>query len=1004
MKTHRFDILPLRPENDKHLQHKIQKYVTKGCHIIWSGKTYLISSPNKISNDITDTFRDEILLDTITERLLNQDEKLDIHFDYVIEVTFKPGVTDNAAHSVQEAAEIVLKRSLSDGFNISSGKIFFLSGNISEQELKVICEEILGNPLLNQFKIYRADTFYLERYNDLFPPIVQMKRKEVEFINLDQSTTKLKQLGDERCWALSEVEIQQIQTEYKRPQFLKQRKTLGLTDNATDVEMEIIAQSWSEHCKHKIFAANIHYLEQTMQPLHQIGEKRINSLYKSYIKKATFDVKKKYDLSWLVSVFSDNAGIVDFDKNLDLCIKVETHNSPSALDPYGGALTGILGVNRDILGCGIGAKPIGNMDVFCFAHENMLEDGIQLPSPLKHPKRIFEGVHKGVEDGGNKSGIPTINGSIFFDDDYAGKPLVYVGTVGVLPKSTPDYSSSALKDQKPGDLVIVSGGRIGADGIHGATFSSLELNENSPATAVQVGDPFTQKKVMDFLIAARDRGLYSSVTDNGAGGLSSSVGEMAELTGGVEIDLALAPTKYPGLSPYELMISESQERMTFAVPSENKDEFLKLSQKFNVESTVLGEFTNTGFLKVLYNQEVVALLDLKFLHDSLVPMELCAEFNPELSSYHYQNWHKQSTKEPEVELNEAIYNLLSRPNIQSKEKWVRQYDHEVGAATVVKPFTGVHQDGPSDAGVLWLAPHGGDDKNAVAVSNGLQPLYSHRDGYVMAIASMDEAIRNIVATGGNPHKTCVLDNFCWPDPLESINNPDAKHKLAQLVRSCEGLYDSALAYGTPFVSGKDSMKNDFRGKDKNGKEVKISVPPTLLITAMSQIEDVEKIITTDFKQAEDLIYYIGTKQTKLNFSEYTRLYETEHIHDLKIDLERNSQIFHCIYHANQMGFIQSCHDISEGGSITALFESCLGGQLGCELSVNQDHLRAKLFNEPLASFIISVSPDKQKEFEALFKNDDFELWGHTTSNLELVINEQIRININKASDIWKGLQ
>jgi phosphoribosylformylglycinamidine synthase II len=996
--TQRIEIHPFTYASKNKTIKDAKKYLDMDIEGIYEVKTYWLHSQNDLTSITNSLCHEEVLHDSVIEQIFIQDHHIELEYDSVLEIKFKPGVTDNAAHSTLDAIRLVSQEN--KDLQVFTGKIYFIKGDLAQEQITKMSAELLGNSLLNTFEVYTKEQFNESRFQHQQLPIVKMQTQDITHYNIHKSEQERLKDSVKNCWALSKSELQQIQDHFNTVETKTQRTQYGLNELPTDVEMEIIAQSWSEHCKHKIFAANINYSEKGSVSGKKLGTKKVESLYKSYIKKATKDINEKRNLNWLISVFSDNAGIVRFDDNLDLCIKVETHNSPSALDPYGGALTGILGVNRDILGCGIGAKPIANTDVFCFAHESLLENGVKLPSGLKHPKRILEGVHKGVEDGGNKSGIPTVNGSIFFDDDYAGKPLVFVGTVGAMPQRTQHYESSAMKNQKAGDKVVMVGGRIGADGIHGATFSSLELNEDSPATAVQIGDPLTQKKVMDFMLKARDLGLYSSVTDNGAGGLSSSIGEMAEATNGVKIDLKLAPTKYPGLSPYELMISESQERMSFAVPCEKINDFQKLASEYNVESTVLGEFTNSGNFEVYYGDQLVALLDLHFLHESLRPMELKAEFDPSLSTTNPNYWHGKDLREEATEnIEHIITTLLQRPNIASKEDLVRHYDHEVQAATVVKPFTGVETDGPSDAGVIWLAPHGGQENNAIVISNGMQPLFSHQDGYTMAIASVDEAVRNAISTGANPEKIVLLDNFCWPDPLVGPNNPDYAHKMAQLVRSCEGLYDIATYYGMPFVSGKDSMKNDYSGINDQGEKVKISVPPTLLVTAMGQIENVEKVITTDFKQSGDLIYLVGqTKENKLTFSEYTRAFTEEYVDSIHIDYKTNFEIYKAIYNANQLNLIQSSHDISEGGAITAVIESSIGAKLGAIINIES---KALLFNEGSGQFILSVKKENTIEFEKQFKNLPFKQIGLVIENYELQIKNKT-MNLNKLEAAWKN--
>ncbi len=930
---------------------------------------------------------------------------------YVVEMNYKPGVTDNTATAALEALCLVNPTFSEDNLAVYTGDLFFVFGNLSKKEIENIAHEYIGNQLLNDFKIWDWPEFSIEeRFLNNPVPRVCLSQQSVACYDLNVSDEKMMDLNRDNCWALSADELGQIKKHFQEASIIQQRYAFGLGADPTDVEIEVIAQTWSEHCKHKIFNSNINYSEiDSPLPYKKLGDRDIYSIYKSFIKGATKRIKEERGLDNLISVFSDNAGIVRFDKNIDLCIKVETHNSPSALDPYGGSLTGILGVNRDILGCGLGARPIANTDVFCFAPEDMLTNkNIEIPVGLKNPSRIAEGVHLGIEDGGNKSGIPTVNGAFLFDDQYAGKPLVFCGTVGVLPQKTERYKDTFSKNQKPGDYIVMSGGRIGKDGIHGATFSSMELDENSPVSAVQIGDPITQKRVSDFLVEARDNGLFSSVTDNGAGGLSSSVGEMAELTNGAIIDLQLAPVKYPGLAPYELMISESQERMTFAVGSDQLEEFLNLSTKRGVESTVLGQFTDDGFLTIKYGEKVVAALSLQFLHSSLSPMNLTASFTGPADLTKYRAWHGENRQkqiprcDQGVDYKKLVEEIIASPNICSKEHLVRRYDHEVQASTIVKPFIGKEGKGPSDAAVLWLAPAGGERKNGITISSGINSFVSHYDTYTMAQMAIDETVRNSVCVGADPKRMVLLDNFCWPDPIKSENNPDGDHKLAQLVRASIGLYDASVAYGMPFVSGKDSMKNDFIGKTTDGNKVKISVPPTLLITGMAQIEDVENVVTSDFKQAKDYIYLLGdlTSITKkdLNICELSKRYQIDQqqIIPCDIDLQRNLSRYNKIHQATTKGWISSCHDLSEGGMVTSIIESSIGGEIGVEIDLStliadKERILSTLFNEVSGSFIISVSEINIRAIETLFDEEELSYIGRTASddNLSIKFEEEI---------------
>ena len=487
-------------------------------------------------------------------------------------------------------------------------------------------------------------------------------------ISLEIGDEPLFRLSQDRLLVLDLKEMKAIRNYLRRKGTIENRKKRGLGEKITDVELEALAQTWSEHCKHKIFNARIDYEDET-------GNRRvIDSLFKTYVKGTTSEVRSSLgEQDFCVSVFDDNAGVIRFTEDTHLVFKVETHNTPSALDPYGGALTGIVGVNRDPFGTGKGAKLIFNTDIFCFASPFYSKP---LPPRLFHPKRVYEGVREGVEHGGNKSGIPTVNGGVVFDDRFLGKPLVYCGTGGIMPREILGEPSH-IKKVDPGDLIVMTGGRIGKDGIHGATFSSEELRENSPVTAVQIGDPITQKKMTDFLLMARDQGLYKSITDNGAGGLSSSVGEMAREIG-CELHLDRAPLKYHGLHPWEILLSEAQERMTLAVSPSKIESFLRLARKMDVEATVLGTFTDTKQFHVLYEGKTVAYLDMDFLHSGHPRMELRARWKRPLHE-------EPGFPEPE-DLTADLKGMLSRLNICSKESMIRQYDHEVQGGSVIKPL------------------------------------------------------------------------------------------------------------------------------------------------------------------------------------------------------------------------------------------------------------------------------------------------------------------------------
>jgi phosphoribosylformylglycinamidine synthase len=634
-------------------------------------------------------------------------------------------------------------------------------------------------------------------------------------------------------------------------------------------------------------------------------------------------------------------------------MKVETHNTPSALDPYGGALTGIVGVNRDPFGTGKGCRLLFNTDVLCFGPPHYSKP---LPPRLMHPKRVLRGVHRGVKDGANQSGIPDVNGAILFDERFLGKPLVFCGTGGIMPALLHGEPTHEKRAQ-PGDLIVMVGGRIGKDGIHGATFSSQELGEDSPTSAVQIGDPITQKKMFDCLLEARDLGLYSAITDNGAGGLSSSVGEMARDSGGCELHLEKAPLKYAGLQPWEILLSEAQERMTLAVPPPQIETLLALAARRDVEATVLGRFTASGLFHVRYHGKSVAALRMDFLHNGVPQLRLQAR------------WDLPPLREPAIpepaDYTALLGALLARPNICSKEAWVRQYDHEVQGMSVVKPFVGVQNDGPSDAAVLRPLL---DSLEGIIVANGICPRYGDIDTYHMVACAVDEAVRNVIAVGGRLGRIAGLDNFCWPDPIPSPTNPDAAYKLAQLVRANQALYDYCTAYDLPCISGKDSMKNDYRVGD-----TKISIPPTVLFSVLGVIEDVTTVVTMDAKQPGDVVYALGITRAELGGSEYYALLGHLGAHVPRVDAVAARRLYEALSWAIARGLVASCHDCSDGGLGVALGETAFAGGLGMDLDLGavpqEGVLRDDLllFSESQSRFVVTVHAAHVPAFEAALR-------------------------------------
>jgi len=912
------------------------------------------------------------------------------NFDWLIEVGFRPGVTDNVGKTAREAIALLLGGTLGERkINVYTSRQYLLSGTLTKADAERIAHDLLANDLIERYQVVGKEEFDFQ--NGLPAVVPQVTGKgdpQLATINLTQLDAKtLLKISQEKLLALNLEEMQTIAKYFADPAVVRARRKMGLDENTTDVELECLAQTWSEHCKHKIFNSKIDYFDGKTK-------KTINSLFKTYIKGSTARIRKaKGKKDFCLSVFVDNAGVIKFNNGYNLVFKVETHNSPAALDPYGAALTGIVGVNRDPFGTGLGAKLIFNTDVFCFASPYHKK---KLPPRILHPRRIYEGVREGVEHGGNKSGIPTVNGSIVFDERFLGKPLVYCGTAGIMPAKI-NGKPTHEKEIKPGDVIIMAGGRIGKDGIHGATFSSEELHEGSPVTAVQIGDPITQKKMTDFLLQARNLGLYRALTDNGAGGLSSSVGEMATYSGGCEMDLSLAPLKYAGLQPWEILVSEAQERMSLAVDPKKVDKFMELARKMDVETTVLGKFTSSGKFHIRYGEKTVAYLDMDFLHEGVPQMKLVARWKAPK--------HPEPTFAPPADLGKALKQMLSRLNICSKESVVRQYDHEVQGGSVVKPLVGVCNDGPSDAAVIRPLL---DSMEGVVVAHGICPRYSDIDAYWMTACVIDEAVRNAVAVGVDPDHLAGLDNFCWCDPVQSKKTPDGHFKLAQLVRANMAIFDITTVYGVPCISGKDSMKNDY-----SIGRAKISVPPTLLYSVIGKIPDVRQAVTMDAKRPQDLVYILGETRDELGGSEWFAKQGAIGNKVPQVEAKTAMKLYRALNKAIRAGLVASCHDCSDGGLGVALAETAFAGGLGLNVNLKDVPYRGKkrddfiLFSETASRFVVTIHPKNQAKFEKLMRSLVAREIGFVSNDGLLQISGLsgqtiIKEKIGKLKDAWQA--
>ena len=874
-------------------------------------------------------------------------------------VARRPGVTDDEGMSLQRLMADMLDMPFTGVQEVFTQDYYYLGKDLPKTDMQRLADTLLANPL-----IHHVETGPAPAQLNYLPEVHLAVDLRVGTIDLGGDDDSLLKLSKTRLLALNLEEMKTIRDFFSRQQVVEYRRQAGYPELPTDAELEILAQTWSEHCKHKEFAARIHFSD------HDSGqETEIDSLFKTYIRGATERIQvehARFNTDWLVKVFNDNAGVVKVDDRRLFVWKVETHNSPSALDPYGGALTGIVGVNRDPMGTGRGgARLLFNTDVLCFAPPDYA--GELFPGQLS-PLRIMSGVRQGIEDGGNKSGIPTINGSVIFDDRYRAKPLVFCGTAGVLPA---DWQGRASweKEIAPGDLIVMSGGRVGKDGIHGATFSSAELDEHSPATAVQIGSPITQKFMNDFLEAALNQGLIKCCTDNGAGGLSSSIGELATISGGAEVDLAEVPLKYPGLKPWEIFVSESQERMTLVVAPDNWPKLEELARFYETEVSAIGRFTDDGELRVTFGSQKVALLPLEFLHDGVPRKQLAAEWRTP----------KSRALQPVpfgLEYGSILRRLLRRWNICSRESIIRQYDHEVKGRTVIKPLMGPRGIAPQDAAVMRFDF---DDYVGVAVSNGICPRYGDLDPYEMSAGAFDEAVRSIIAVGGRlPYRDrrddcfwSVNDNFCVPDSVyDARTNPDGCEKLGKLVKMCQALHNLSVFYGIPMTSGKDSMKNDAR----HGK-LKVSVPPTVLYSMAARIDDVRQVTTAEFKKAGDRILVVGQVYDELGGSEFAGELGLTGGHVPKVRAPAARLRYEIMSELQSRGLIVSCHDISDGGLAVALAESAFGGCLGAKVTLpgRGFSTAVELFAESHSRFVISVAPEHLAEVQAAFANDVIEL-------------------------------
>lgn len=740
----------------------------------------------------------------------------------------------------------------------------------------------------------------------------------------------------------------------------------------TDVELEVIAQTWSEHCKHRIFNAKIYH---TLNGQEEV----VDSLFKTYIRSVTEQIMRDKP-DFVLSAFVDNAGFVKLDEDKAVCLKVETHNHPSAIEPYAGANTGLGGVIRDILGAGKGSKPVASIDVFCFGPPDTKQEDLKAKDVI-HPLGVMRGVVRGVRDYGNRMGIPTVNGAIQFDDTFIYNPLVFCGTAGIIP------IKDIAKEVKPGHLLIAAGGRTGKDGLKGATFSSAELTTDSheeDQTAVQIGNPIEEKKVGDFVLAAREAGLIEFITDCGAGGFSSAAGEMLSEVGG-EVWLENCPLKEPGLESWQVFISESQERMVMAIEEHNLPALQKIADTYQSEMFVLAKADGLKRLKVWHHGSVVCDLPVDKLHGA-PRREMRAK------------WSQAAASEPQVAVRpeswtQVLKTLLGDFAIVSREPIIREYDHEVQGNTVLKPLAGASGDAPQDGSVIKV-----DGSNQlVALSCALLPEWGKADPFAMGRACVDECVRQLVAMGANPTRIAILDNFC-------VGNPDNEKELGALVECTKGLAESALAYGAPFVSGKDSFYNYFITD-----EGPVSIPVTLLVSGFGVIEDAQHVIGSSLRRVGSKICILGETTPGLRSSVFAKYTQSAGLNGVPTWSDETNWSNYEKYHALvKQGAILATHDLSEGGLAVALAEMAFSGKAGLKIELEnmpaskQCTLAEILFGETPGRLLMEVAPEHIAAVKAaggiVIGETTGERWLHITNRSSTVID----LAIPDLKTIWQN--
>ncbi|HOV86058.1 MAG TPA: AIR synthase-related protein [Syntrophobacteraceae bacterium] len=930
---------------------------------------HILTLDTALSREELEAVRKEIFTNPVTQ--CSGFHSLAGEFDWAIWVGYRPGVRDTAGSVAMEAMADYLGRSFEPWEAAYTSKLYLLgNASLDQSRVEVIARELLANEIIQQWRVYSRESRDRDQgIGIIVPKVVLDHEPSVRTLPIP-SDEELMRLSRERNLALNPQDVPVIRSYFTRPHVMEARIRAGLA-LPTDVELEAISQARSDHCNHNTFRGKFHYRDLGT------GESCVvDNLFKSCIEAPTLEIRQKKD--WVISVLWDNAGVARFDENHHYAVTGETHNSPSNMEAYGGSLTGIVGVYRDIMGTGKGARLVAGLYGYCVAPRDHA-------GPLKphlHPRRLLDGIVEGVRDGGNKHGVPTASGILFFHPSYLGKCLVFVACLGIMPREV-HGQPTAEKCPQPGDWILMSGGRVGKDGIHGVTASSESYSEHTPAGHVQIGDPYTQKKMHDFLLEARDRGYITFITDNGGGGLSSSIGESARLAGGASVELEKVPLKYAGLDVWEIWVSESQERMTVAVSPEHLDRFLELSRKHEVESTVIGRYENSGKLHLTYHGRTCAYLDLSLFSEDFPQWEFEAEWLPPES----RGLWEPVLGEPR-QYGTLLRTLLGRPNLCSREWIQRQYDHEVQGAAAVKFLVGRRRDIPNDAVVYRPVLEG---RKGLVMAQALLPTLSLIDTYDMVAATMDEAVRRILSVGGGLEEIGGVDNFCWPNiQYDPVTNPDGRYKAAQLVRANWALRDVCLAYGIPLLSGKDSMYVDGHLEGAFGERHKVSGLPTLQFTATATMPDVHRALSMEPKMPGDLVYILGITRDELGASEYYDLFGLVGRNAPRLDPRTVLPLYRAVEHCIARGLLASCHGIYRGGLGIHASMMALGAELGLDLDLSRvpaDPAALRddrvLFSESCGRFLVTVSPSQQEDFEEQFRNLPCGLLGRVIEELVL---------------------